>query len=273
MLGTTDYVSPEQAMGREIDARTDVYSLGILLYEMLTGEVPFKAETQVGVAMKHVNEIVPNVQRRRPDASAALAAAIEKATAKEPKDRYPDMNAFLPDLEAGARGRGRRGPAAPPARRPRSSTRFPRSAAGSSPAGGSRGSACCCWSPPPGTAIAIAALSGDDGQSQEPPPESTASTVIPIDSATDFDPEGDDEEHPEDTTSRSTATRRRRGRPRTTRPASRGRQGRRRPLRRRRRSVTPSQMALKTGGGGWTFEVYGSNLESPPTEIAGWGTR
>ncbi len=100
VLGTTDYVSPEQAMGKEVDARTDVYSLGIVLYEMLTGDVPFHAETQVGVAMKHVNEAVPDVQKKRPETSAALAAALERAVAKDPKDRYPDMNHFLADLEA-----------------------------------------------------------------------------------------------------------------------------------------------------------------------------
>ena len=86
-------------MGREVDARTDVYSLGIVLYEMLTGDVPFHAETQVGVAMKHVNEAVPDVQVLRPDASAALASAVERATAKDPVDRYPDMIEFLRDLE------------------------------------------------------------------------------------------------------------------------------------------------------------------------------
>ena len=61
VLGTTDYVPPEQAMGREVDARSDVYSLGILLYEMLHGDVPFKAETVVGVAMKHVNNEMPEI--------------------------------------------------------------------------------------------------------------------------------------------------------------------------------------------------------------------
>jgi eukaryotic-like serine/threonine-protein kinase len=100
VLGTTDYVSPEQAMGHEVDARSDVYSLGVLLYEMLTGQPPFKAETVVGVAMKHVNDPMPDVQELRPDASAALARVVEKATQKDPRGRYPDMNAMLADLEA-----------------------------------------------------------------------------------------------------------------------------------------------------------------------------
>ncbi len=99
VLGTTDYVSPEQAMGQPVDARSDIYSLGILLYEMLTGEVPFKADNLVGVAMKHVNEKVPDVQRRRRDVSSALAAVVERATEKKPEKRYQDMNAMLADLE------------------------------------------------------------------------------------------------------------------------------------------------------------------------------
>jgi tRNA A-37 threonylcarbamoyl transferase component Bud32 len=99
VLGTTDYVAPEQAMGQAVDARCDIYSLGVLLYEMLTGEVPFQADTLVGVAMKHVNERMPDVQERRPEVSSALAAVIERATAKEPKKRYPDMIAMLGDLE------------------------------------------------------------------------------------------------------------------------------------------------------------------------------
>jgi tRNA A-37 threonylcarbamoyl transferase component Bud32 len=99
VLGTTDYVAPEQAMGQGVDARIDIYSLGVLLYEMLTGEVPFQADTVVGVAMKHVNERMPDVQEGRPEISSALAAVIERATAKEPKKRYPDMIAMLADLE------------------------------------------------------------------------------------------------------------------------------------------------------------------------------
>jgi serine/threonine-protein kinase len=99
VLGTTDYVSPEQAMGQPVDARSDIYSLGILLYEMLTGEVPFKADNLVGVAMKHVNEKVPDVQKRRRDVSSALAAVVERATEKKAEKRYQDMNAMLADLE------------------------------------------------------------------------------------------------------------------------------------------------------------------------------
>ena len=99
VLGTTDYVAPEQAMGKGVDARSDIYSLGILLYEMLVGEVPFQADNLVGVAMKHVNERMPDVQKQRKDVSSALAAVIERATEKKPDKRYPDMNAMLADLE------------------------------------------------------------------------------------------------------------------------------------------------------------------------------
>src|SRR5436190_9276076 len=100
VLGTTDYVSPEQAMGHEVDPRSDIYSLGVLLYEMLSGEPPFKAETVVGVAMKHVNDPMPDIQALRPDASAALARVVENSTGKEPSKRYRDMNDMLADLEA-----------------------------------------------------------------------------------------------------------------------------------------------------------------------------
>ncbi|HEX5893519.1 MAG TPA: serine/threonine-protein kinase, partial [Solirubrobacterales bacterium] len=88
VLGTTDYVSPEQAMGEDVDERSDVYSLGVVLYEMLVGDVPFRAETQVGVAMKHVNQPLPDVQTRRPEVSASVAAVIDRATTKDPRDRY-----------------------------------------------------------------------------------------------------------------------------------------------------------------------------------------
>src|SRR3954453_2868848 len=99
VLGTTDYVAPEQAMGQAVDRRSDVYSLGVVLYEMLIGQVPFHADSQVGVAMKHVNEELPDVQRRRPEVSAAVALGVERATAKDPAERYQDVSAMIDDLE------------------------------------------------------------------------------------------------------------------------------------------------------------------------------
>jgi tRNA A-37 threonylcarbamoyl transferase component Bud32 len=99
VLGTTDYVAPEQAMGRPVDPRSDIYSLGVVLYEMLTGQVPFQADSQVGVAMKHVNEDLPDVQRRRPEVSAAVALVVERATAKEPGERYQSVGEMTDDLE------------------------------------------------------------------------------------------------------------------------------------------------------------------------------
>src|ERR687895_476669 len=78
VLGTTDYVSPEQALGHEVTEQSDIYSLGVVLYEMLTGEAPFKADTQVAVAMKHV---------------------VERATAKETQHRYATVDEMVHDLE------------------------------------------------------------------------------------------------------------------------------------------------------------------------------
>jgi eukaryotic-like serine/threonine-protein kinase len=99
VLGTTDYVAPEQAMGRGVDPRSDIYSLGVVLYEMLVGQVPFHADSQVGVAMKHVNEELPDVQRRRPEVSAAVALVVERATAKSPAERYQAIGEMIDDLE------------------------------------------------------------------------------------------------------------------------------------------------------------------------------
>jgi serine/threonine protein kinase len=99
VLGTTDYVAPEQAMGQGVDPRSDIYSLGVVLYEMLIGQVPFHADSQVGVAMKHVNEELPDVQHRRPEASAAVALVVERATAKNPAERYESIDAMIDDLE------------------------------------------------------------------------------------------------------------------------------------------------------------------------------
>jgi eukaryotic-like serine/threonine-protein kinase len=99
VLGTTDYVSPEQALGHKVTGQSDIYSLGVVLYELLTGEIPFTGPTPVAVAMRHVREEIPDVQRRRPEVSAATAAVLERATAKDLARRYTDIPSLLVDLE------------------------------------------------------------------------------------------------------------------------------------------------------------------------------
>ena len=99
VLGTTDYVSPEQALGHDVDGQSDIYSLGVVLYEMLTGDVPFHGENQVSVAMKHVREDLPDVQTVRPEVSARLAAVLDRMTDKDLAHRHPDAAAVEVDLE------------------------------------------------------------------------------------------------------------------------------------------------------------------------------
>jgi serine/threonine-protein kinase len=100
VMGTSDYIAPEQARGERVDEQTDVYSLGVVLYELLTGEVPFPGDNFVAVAMRHINEPPPSVRARRPDVPARLDSAIQRAMAKEPRDRFGSMGELVAELEA-----------------------------------------------------------------------------------------------------------------------------------------------------------------------------
>ncbi len=100
ILGTSNYIAPEQASGQPVDAHTDVYSLGIVLYEMLTGELPFPGESFVAVAMKHIQEPAPNVLDVRGDVPLRVAEMIDRALEKDPEHRFPTMDAFAAEIEA-----------------------------------------------------------------------------------------------------------------------------------------------------------------------------
>jgi serine/threonine-protein kinase len=100
VLGTSDYIAPEQARGQQVDPRTDIYSLGAVLYELLSGEVPYSGDNFVAVAMRHVAEPPPSVLDHRPDCPVRLDLAIQRAMAKDPEDRFASMNEFCAELEA-----------------------------------------------------------------------------------------------------------------------------------------------------------------------------
>jgi eukaryotic-like serine/threonine-protein kinase len=98
VLGTSNYLSPEQASGAPVTPASDIYSLGVVMYEVLTGEVPFRGDNLVVVAMKHVTEHPPSLLDQRPDVPPRLAHAVERALEKEPDDRFPSMDAFANEL-------------------------------------------------------------------------------------------------------------------------------------------------------------------------------
>ena len=100
-IGTPAFMSPEQAAGeREIDGRSDVYSLGVVAFQMLTGELPFTAPTVAGILMKQITEPAPDIRLRRPDVPEDLALAVSRCLEKDPENRWPSADALRRSLES-----------------------------------------------------------------------------------------------------------------------------------------------------------------------------
>jgi serine/threonine-protein kinase len=104
IVGTAQYLSPEQARGAPVDPRSDLYSLGVVLYEMLTGAVPFAGETPVEIAMKHLSQVPKPPSELRPEVPHDLDAVVMRALAKDPEQRYGSAEEMDADLARVARG-------------------------------------------------------------------------------------------------------------------------------------------------------------------------
>src|SRR4051794_16805087 len=99
IMGTAQYLSPEQAQGTSAEERSDLYSIGVMLYELLTGVLPFDGDNAVAVALRHLTEPPPPVHLRRPDVHPALEAVVNQALAKDPRQRFVDADSFIAALE------------------------------------------------------------------------------------------------------------------------------------------------------------------------------
>ena len=103
VMGTAQYLSPEQAQGKPTTPRSDIYSIGVILYEALTGRVPFEGDSAVAVALKQVSETPRRPSAINPDIPPALDAVVMRALAKDPEARFKDADAFLKALDAAER--------------------------------------------------------------------------------------------------------------------------------------------------------------------------
>jgi len=99
IMGTAQYLSPEQAQGQRVDARSDLYSIGIILFELLTSRVPFVGESAVSIALKHVSEPAPSVASLRPDVHPALEAIVARSLVKDPAGRFQSAEEFVLALD------------------------------------------------------------------------------------------------------------------------------------------------------------------------------
>jgi hypothetical protein len=276
VLGTTDYVAPEQAMGHPVDQRSDIYSLGVVLYEMLTGQVPFTADSQVGVAMKHVNEDLPDVQQRRPDLSAAAAHVVERSTAKDPGDRYQSVGEMIDDLSTAleveaARAGSTTGEATsvleavPPAERKL--------------AGGGR------WSRvavlllllvAAGVLAAVLLISSGNGPGGGGGALKGKGKAVALSGVSDYDPQGDGEEDPEtvnlaiDGNPSGTAWSSEHYDTDTFAGTKEGSDPGVGLYVTAKATTTPAEMIIRTPTPGWDAEVFASS-SGPPEEVSEWG--
>ena len=122
IMGTAQYLSPEQAQGHAVTATSDLYSIGVMLYEMLAGRLPFEGDSAVSVALKHLSEPPTPISQLRPDVHPALEAVVMAALAKDPAQRWQTRRG----LRGGRCGRARPDRCAAPRRR-RARRRSPRS--------------------------------------------------------------------------------------------------------------------------------------------------
>jgi serine/threonine-protein kinase len=113
IIGTPAYMSPEQAQGATIDQRSDIYALGVLLYELTTGRVPFTAETPLAIVLKHPHDPLPPPRTLNPSLSEALERVILKALAKEPNDRFQTAAEFVRAVQATTGGESEQVPPLP----------------------------------------------------------------------------------------------------------------------------------------------------------------
>ena len=98
-IGTPEYMSPEQGLGEAVDKRTDIYALGVVFYELITGRKPYTADTPMAVIFKHISNPLPRPKDYIPDIPQEVEHIIVKAMAKKPEDRYTDMAVFARALE------------------------------------------------------------------------------------------------------------------------------------------------------------------------------
>src|SRR5215213_10056983 len=99
IMGTAQYLSPEQAQGQRVGAASDLYSIGVIMYELLAGRVPFTGDSAVSIALKHVSDQPPRLRELRPDVHPRLEQAIGRALVKDPAQRYASADEFIAALE------------------------------------------------------------------------------------------------------------------------------------------------------------------------------